>query len=148
MVVYSSAKCGHCGISWTSLNPNAPSQSFDKIGPPVIRCSTCLKDNKTKWKLPRDLNIIEKLINVKGKQVFGILFSLAIIIGGFYFGIGIYLETDGGLFEGLFFFCLGVIPGVIGLKNNLTVHTDLDYLERKFDKNGGFCWSNEIYSTI
>ena len=147
MVVYSSTKCGHCGISWTSLNPNAPSQSFDKIGSPVIRCSTCLKDNKTKWKLPRDLNIIEKLIYVKGKQVFGILFSFALIFIGLGLSFSFYY-VEGDLVAPFFLILFFAVPGAIGLKNNLTVHTDLDYLERRFDKNGGFCWSNEIYSTI
>ena len=62
MAVYTTAKCGHCGENWTKLNPNAPNTVFGKIGPPVIRCVSCLKDNKTGYKLIRDLNLLEKLL--------------------------------------------------------------------------------------
>ena len=82
MAVYTTAKCGHCGENWTKLNPNAPNTVFGKLGPPVIRCASCLKDNKTGYKLTRDLNPLEKLLYVKVKNIFGIILSLGAILLG------------------------------------------------------------------
>ena len=86
MAVYTTAKCGHCGENWTKLNPNAPNTVFGKIGPPVIRCVSCLKDNKTGYKLIRDFNLLEKLdleeyfITSKAKKIKEINEKLRVVV--------------------------------------------------------------------
>ena len=150
MAVYTTAKCGHCGINWTTLNPNTPNTVFGKLGPPVIKCSTCYRDNKTNYKLIRDLNPLEKILYVKVKNIFGIILSLCFIAVGFYLG---FVVTPGAKDEGIVpavilfsvFSVAFVVLGVIGIKNNVNGSSDFDCLEMKYDSNGGFLWSNEYY---
>ena len=82
MVVNTTAKCGHCGISWTTLNSNTPNTVFGKIWPPVIKCGSFLKDNNTGLKFIKDLNFFEKLLFVDFKNVFGIILSIVFIGSG------------------------------------------------------------------
>jgi hypothetical protein len=63
MSIYTTAKCGHCGINWTTSNLNTPT-AFGQIGPPVIKCGSCLKDNNTGLKFVKDLNVFQKLLFV------------------------------------------------------------------------------------
>lgn len=148
MAVYTTAKCGHCGENWTKLNPNAPNTVFGKLGPPVIRCASCLKDNKTGYKLIRDLNPLEKLLYVKVKNIFGIILSLVFIAMGVYLGNDVaYDESldDFTLYFFLAFACGFIFLGAMGIKNNISGESDLDYTQELFDKNGGFVWSYEMY---
>jgi len=148
MAVYTTAKCGHCGENWTKLNPNAPNTVFGKIGPPVIRCVSCLKDNKTGYKLIRDLNLLEKLLYVKVKNIFGIILSLVFIAMGVYIGKDVaYDESldDSTLYFFLAFACGFILFGAMGIRNNISGESDLDYTQELFDKNGGFVWSYEMY---
>jgi hypothetical protein len=148
MAVYTTAKCGHCGENWTKLNPNAPNTVFGKIGPPVIRCVSCLKDNKTGYKLIRDFNLLEKLLYVKVKNIFGIILSLVFIAMGVYLGNDVaYDESldDSTLYFFLAFACGFILFGAMGIRNNISGESDLDYTQELFDKNGGFVWSYEMY---
>jgi len=146
MVVYTSAKCGHCGASWANLSPNAQLTSFDTIGPPIIRCMYCSKDNVTEWKLPRDLNPIQKLIHINAKQVLGIILSFGFMGIGYGAFSEIYDPKTDNIILTLIFSLPFVFVGIKGLWNNLNQKSDLKYLEDKFDKNGGFIWSYEVYS--
>ena len=148
MAVYTTAKCGHCGDNWTKLNPNAPNTVFGKLGPPVIRCASCLKDNKTGYKLTRDLNQLEKLLYVKVKNIFGIILSLVFIAIGVYTGnVVAYDESikDPPSYFYLAFACGFIFFGAMGIRNNISGESDLDYTQELFDKNGGFVWSYEMY---
>ena len=44
--MYTTDKCGHYGINWTTSNLNTPT-AFGQIGPPAIKCGSCLKGNNT-----------------------------------------------------------------------------------------------------
>jgi len=151
MVVYTTAKCGHCGVNWTALSPKAPNTVFGKLGPPVIRCASCLKDNKTGYKLIRDLNPLEKILYVKVKNIFGIILSLVFIAMGVYLGYDIVYDEsikDEGNFLMIFlsaFACGFIFFGAMGIRNNISGVSDLDYTQELFDKNGGFVWSYEMY---
>jgi hypothetical protein len=158
MSVYTTAKCGHCGEKWTRLNPNVPWGIF---GPPVIRCIKCNKDNKTRHKLPRDVNPIIKVLISAIKGFFGLLVSLIILCVGPAIGMGVYSEygsnfiyVSGDPSKGINYvftvmillFVIGpVIYGIKGVINTLKFKSDMLIVERKFDENGGFLWSNEAY---
>ena len=44
------------------------------------------------------------------------------------------------------FFVLGSLYwGITGIRNNLKFDSDMKIVEKKFDENGGFLWSNEAY---
>lgn len=151
MVVYTSAKCGHCGISWTTLNPNTPNTVFGKIGPPVIKCGSCLKDNNTGLKFIKDLNFFEKLLFVDFKSIFGIILSIVFIgLGGFILYNMLLIFQDGEM--DTFLICFGAIMGgyfsylgISGLINNISFNKDVNTTEILFKKNGGFIWSYEMY---
>jgi hypothetical protein len=146
MVVYTSAKCGHCGEIWTSLNPNTPNTVFGKIGPPIIRCSHCFKDNITGYKLKRDLNYFEQLIFLDFKKILAFILALGFIGAAFWIFNGVLSSNMEVIdFFGLFLGGYFLYIAFNGIKNNLTMKSDLDYLEEVFDKNGGFIWSYEIY---
>jgi len=158
MSVYTTAKCGHCGEKWTSLNPSVPWGIF---GPPVIRCIHCQKDNKTRHKLPRDVNPIIKVLISAIKGFFGLVVSLAILCVGpaIFFGMyqsygpdWYYVSSDPS--KGFNFVFVGMIAffvfgsfywGITGIRNSLKFDSDMRIVERKFDENGGFLWSNEAY---
>lgn len=162
MSVYTTAKCGHCGVRWTTLNPNV---AYGIFGPPVIRCAECLKDNETKHKLLRDVNPVLKWAILIFRSFFGVAFSLAIIVGsGFMFyywypflfenisKIGSLGKGAGNAILGVIFNIIGfmipvgvLILGIRGVQANITYSKDVEDIEYLFDKNGGFLWSYEAY---
>ena len=162
MSVYTTAKCGHCGEKWTSLNPNVP---WGIIGPPIIKCGSCYKDNKTRHKLMRDLNPIFKWTILIVRSFTGILVSLGILAASvalFIYGWPYFFDNftngkmlgKGGLniILGVIFNVIGLLLpliflyiGVNGIKNNVTYSSDVKEVERVFDENGGFIWSHEAY---
>lgn len=69
---------------------------------------------------------------------------------GFCLGFVVYSADflDEGIAPVILFSVLSVafvVVGVIGIKNNVNGSSDFDFLEMKYDSNGGFLWSNEYY---
>ena len=151
-IVYTSAKCPHCGDRWALLDPDGPNTLGGKIGPPVLKCGACLKDVETGYKFIRDLNIFEKLIYVYLKQIFAIILSMVFLYMAYFITtIDAFRDL---LFSGNF---VGIVFGggvvvyflyfaVMGIKNNINIgDNDTKAMEELYDANGGFLWSYEFY---
>ena len=155
MSVYTTAKCGHCGETWARFNPNVP---WGVVGPPVIRCAKCLKDNKTSHKLARDISpLLKVFISLFGGGL-KVIYSLIMITMGFLIAMGVYSEYGSNWYKGntdslnivwtivVLMFTLGpIIFGIIGMINTLKWNKTTRRVEELFDENGGFLWSYEAY---
>lgn len=156
---YVTTKCGHCKTKWEFLS----SERVDiLLGPPVVKCSSCGGLNKTKHKLYRDMNFFQKswffiqqgllrIIYNSGIIVFGILIPRNFLITRDKYGniplVG-YLE-DGNYFGPLIITGIGLGISWFGynnLKDSFQLKGITRELEKRFDDNGGFLWSNEFYN--
>lgn len=147
MGVYYTTKCGHCNIKWEFLNMRGNT----KLGPPIVKCSSCFKMNKTKYKLYRDMSIFEKTVWYV-QCLFSIGFGLIMLIGGLFllFDMIFYGGHISGIIEESdwlgWVFSIGLI--LIGSRNSSEIfhlNSHRKDLEHFFDSNGGFLWSNQTY---
>lgn len=136
MAKYQSSSCGHCGVNWQFMGSNDTN-----IGPPKVKCRSCNQINSTKMYLYRDANWFGKLYYWISLLFNTILFSgvaLAVGIGGLM-----------GKFEsGIIGYVVGVISLTISLfmfKNIMRIPKNIQVLEKLYDRNGGFLWSDQYY---
>jgi len=149
--MYSTSKCGNCGKYWEYMNSSG---NMDKLGPPIIKCSSCGSMNKTKFKLFREMSVFEKII-LFGKNFVVACFGLGMVVVGLcalydYFlngGIwglgGFFDEWYGVLIVG--FLLLFGTGAVLGSSPN-RIRKVINNLESSFDLNGGYISSEEYYT--
>jgi hypothetical protein len=157
MGTYQISKCGHCKKTWASMEYLADSS----CGPSIIKCVLCDSLNLTRMKLYRDMTFFKRFIFwlVRGivKPIFG-LFMLGLGIGFLYWQ---YLTIDEGgqtpmshmfeinnWFTIIFFNAIAIGLGWLGILNirdSLSIKMQINQMEKLFDKNGGYLWSNQEY---
>ena len=158
MGTYITTKCGHCNVKWEFLNST---RLNIKLGPPIIKCSSCNGLNKTKHKLYRDMNTFEKVWLYVEQTFLRFIFNLGVIIMGFgmLYGSLLMEEEDGTIplnnmleidnYFGIIIFLsigLGIIWfGFNNLKQSFQLKEIIKIYEETHDKNGGFIWSHEYY---
>ncbi len=146
MATYVSTKCGVCGSYW-EYNEQGRHMSF---GPPIVKCSFCGSLIKTKFKLFRDMNILEKIWFLSGQ----VLLRFALGIGASY-GIYYIVKTQyipmwndinlaGKIITGLILLVIG-LWGVFTIFDTLFTNTNIKDVENEFDKNGGYITSESWY---
>lgn len=133
---YQTTKCGYCGINWAIM-----SAVDSNIGPPKVKCRNCDEINNTEMYLYRDANWFGKLYYWVSSLI------NVIIFGGISFVLGI-----GGLSGKFDSGNLGYVVGLVALvfslfkfKDVFEIPKSIKNLERIYDKNGGFLWSDEYY---
>jgi len=131
---YTTSRCGHCKIIFQSMDT-----SDWPVGASVIKCSHCGGMNNTGKTLWRDMSSIRKFgISIK------LLFStLVFVISPFAGGIALLLYAENwwkilSVLAFLFSYTQG--------KNLFYINKFHKIIEKRFDENGGFLYSNEQYS--
>jgi len=146
MGIYKTTKCGHCGIKWEFLKPSLD----EKLGPPFIKCQSCNTLNKTKSKLYRDLSLKEQdKLRFKNDKIFFII-NILIIILCLLWGWGLLqVEIEERSLIGTLLVLS--IPGLIlfnsikRIEGHQPLNEIVSELEKEYDNNGGFIWSNQWY---
>jgi hypothetical protein len=134
MGTYSTTKCGHCNYAWEIMEYG----SKGSIGPPVIKCRNCLGMNKNPQVLYREADWYTKLVFWLRVSLNALVFGL----GGIAAGIGFYLNLDSNLkWFGVFPFLFGIFIVFQTSQNKKAINI----LEKTFDNNGGFVWSDESF---
>ena len=157
MATYQTTKCGHCNTKWSFMQYGEDSS----CGAPIIKCINCKGLNKTKMKLYRDMNSINRFMFWIGRGFVKPLASLVMIAVGIYVLYRIYFITDKfgvthmsemlEINNWLVIIFSNVVPLVIvfmgaeQIKDTLSLTKQLKLMEKTFDENGGFVWSNQQY---
>ena len=147
MATYVTTRCGICGAIWEEHSPGRHSS----FGPPVVKCSSCGGYQRTKFKLFRDMNLLEKALFLFGQVLFKLCISLVLFIGSTYFFTDYYFEEFssfttfemivGGIGGGIFF-----LASIFTFIDVISTRTAIKDTESKFDANGGFISSEDWYS--
>ena len=146
MPTYVTTRCGICGSMWEENSPGRHSL----FGPPIVKCSSCGGYVKTKFKLFRDMSLLEKAWFLIGQVLFKLCLSVFLFIGTTYFFRTYYFVefSSFSTFEMIF---MGFIIGAPFL---YSVFTFFDVIftgksikdtESKFDANGGFISSEDWF---
>tara|TARA_B100001057_G_scaffold467842_1_gene526372 strand:- start:120 stop:578 length:459 start_codon:yes stop_codon:yes gene_type:complete len=151
MATYITTRCGHCNIDWEFLNRK---RLNIKLGPPIVKCSSCLKLNKTKHKLYKDMTKFEKGWLIFSQTFLRAIVSIAFMLGGIWFIYNLWFGPDTEVYEtgygiGIFMSLLGVGWSYLGYKGFLGVFQlkeSIESFENYHNKNGGFIWSYEYYN--
>ena len=138
MGVYTSTSCGSCGANWDYMAAGRR----NPVGPPYVKCRVCNTINKTSSKLYRDMGTFRRIFFWLDLGSANLIFGLGGLGGaiGFAFfapDVNIYLKI-------LIVIAFGSL-GVSQLYNLFTTPKQIRYIEKTFDKNGGFLWSDEQY---
>lgn len=156
MGIYVTTKCGHCNKSWQLFQYGGNSL----CGAPNVKCRHCNGMNLTKMDLYRNFNLSDKVSFFLTEILFGIGFAcIGLGIGGYFFNT-FFIEQNffdfsiskdpwywiliGKLF--IIFISLG--PLLFSFKlfyNKLTVFRNIKKMEKIYDRQGGFLWSNQQY---
>ena len=135
MASYQSTNCGSCGASWQNMSATHDTN----IGPPYIKCRHCNSVNKTEMYLYRDANWFGKLY-----YWFSISFSTLLFgVGSIIAGIGFIRSDIGNIAIVVGVLLLGF--GFYQIKKLFDSSKYFKILEKTFDNNGGFLWSDEAY---
>ena len=139
MPIYTTTKCGKCGAIWENMS--STSARNESIGPPLIKCRLCLCLNRTNQVLYRDASLFKK-IRFWLKTIYSIiLLGIAPLAFGLYTLINpssLNLHPAFSLliiFIGLFF--------IYGFYKSYSNLDNIKNIEKKYDSNGGFLWSDE-----
>ena len=151
--MYSTSKCGGCGKYWEYMNS---SSNMTKLGPPIIKCSSCGSMNRTKFKLFREMTVFEKII-LLGGQLFVACFSLGMVVVGLCILYDYFLNNGDWRMGSAFNEWYGVLivvflmlfgsGGVLGSLPN-KIRRVINNLESSFDLNGGYISSEEYYTNM
>lgn len=158
MGIYTTTKCGHCGEKWEFLSSK---RSNILLGPPVVKCSSCNGLNKTKHKLFRDMNNLEKGWFYLQQGFLRIIYNVFIILLGIGLSYGLlFLEDEKGKIPFNSMVDMGNYVGIIifggmglsmvwfgwkNLKQSFQLNDIIENLENTYDNNGDFVWSWEFY---
>ena len=141
MAVYTSHQCGHCNVYWDILSQGAD----NPVGPPLVKCRKCNGMNKTSHKLYRDMSSFDKVsfwIKQASSNIFFGLMGLFVGVGFSYKAITDYDELGWIVF-------IAIIGGISlaysQFKNLYTTPNQIKNVEKLYDQNGGFLWSDEQY---
>ena len=158
MAIYTTTKCGFCNCAWEFLDNK---RADVIVGPPVIKCENCGALNKTKKKLFRDLNIIQKTYFIVEQTLFRFIYSSFIIFFGF---AAFYFPFTNKSVSGSMFipemeepkkFIAAILfvtaayfiikAGYENMKQILLVNDFIKQVEKQHDKNGGYVLSKDFY---
>lgn len=156
MGIYVTTKCGSCGKTWQSFHYGGNSI----CGAPYIKCYNCKNLNTTKMDLFRNFSFNDKVSFFFTEILFGSLFGLIGLIIGCYFFNTFFIEQNffnfslsndpwywiliGKLF--VLIICLGpIFFGLQIIYNKITTYFQINKMEKTYDKQGGFLWSNQQY---
>jgi len=137
MAVYTTTSCGSCGAKWEVMSVGTTSP----VGPPLVKCKVCHVKNKTSCKLYRDMSGFERLLFWLGESIYCFVFG-PIGLGG---AIGIAFYADFNIFLRIIIAIILLGLGTLVFVNLFTKPQQIKDMEKLFDKNGGFLWSNEQY---
>ena len=146
---YSTTKCGHCGYAWETFKSGGGEQDS---GPDLVRCTKCMKINRTSMKYLAQMNGAE-MFWYKVKHLFYALCTGAISLGAGYMIFSGEIDSALGW---IFALGLGGFLGFATYGNVLAViKNDFDHEEyAKYLENGraagleegqGYLWSNQFY---
>ena len=136
MATYQTTKCGSCGTTWDSMGA-----VDSNIGPPKVKCRFCNGMNKTKMYLYRDANWFGRLYHWATSLVYAIIFGGILLM----VGIGGLLGKFDAGWIGYTIGFVALVVSFIMFKNVLDIPKSIKNLEKLYDKNGGFLWSDEQY---
>jgi hypothetical protein len=156
MGVYVTTKCGHCSNNWQFFQYGGNSV----CGAPNVKCHHCHGMNSTKMDLYRNFDLKDKISFFITEIIFGIGFSFLLLGIGGYFFFTFFIEQNffdfsiskdpwywiiiGKLF--IAFISLGPLyVGLNSIYNKLTIYKQIKKMEKVYDEQGGFLWSNQQY---
>ena len=136
MGVYTTTKCGICGIAWEQWEYG----QHPSIGTPFVKCRHCHGLNKTKQVLYRDSNLFTKISFWSGQIFSNLVQGVFPVVFSFF----AFTYEDNSWIIILF----GIMALLWGGNNLYHLTKTLDYakaIEELYDRNGGFLWSDEAY---
>ena len=153
---YVTTRCGHCDKNWQLFRYGGNSV----CGSSNVKCHYCSGMNVTKMNLFRNFNLNDKISFFITEILFAIGFaSIGLGMGSYFFNT-FFIEQSffnfsiskdpwywiliGKLF--ILFITLGpLLFGFNTIYNKLSVFRQIKKMEKKYDKQGGFLWSNQQY---
>jgi hypothetical protein len=156
MGLYVTTKCGHCNETWQLFEYGGNSA----CGSPNVKCIYCNGVNKTKRNLYRNFNLKDKLSFFISEILFGFIFASIGFVIGFQFFNMFFLEQNFFDYSNskdawywivigkLFVAWLSLAPLLFSFKlfyNKFTIFIQIKKMEKAYDKQGGFLWSNQQY---
>jgi len=156
MGIYVTTRCGHCDKAWQLFQYGGNSV----CGAPNVKCHHCNGMNVTKMDLYRNFDFSDEVSFFVTEVLFGIGFALlGLGIGGYffntffieqnYFDFSISKDPWYWIFIGkafIAFISLGpILFGIKLIMSKLTVYKKIKRMEKMYDHQGGFLWSNQQY---
>tara|TARA_Y100000766_G_C18897840_1_gene601877 strand:+ start:144 stop:572 length:429 start_codon:yes stop_codon:yes gene_type:complete len=142
MAIYTTSKCGNCGISFQFMSSSRDSG----YGPPLIKCRNCLTLNKTKFKLYDDMGKFKKIrfwISNCGRLIIAGFMLCALGVACLFFQppdeqSGILVLVGLGSFAYGIYHFVNLYQFILYVKKGT--------IEKLCEENGGFMWSDAYYN--
>lgn len=142
MGVYTTTKCGNCKKYWELFSYGRRG----KIGSPIVKCRSCNSLNRTNLFLYRDSSRFTRIWFWTERTFESLFFSIL----GFLLGGSLLLSDKFSAGEDIPVFLKFIGIGIIsfsfyGLYNFFNIKKNMSEIEKTFDNNGGFLWSDQQY---